>query len=214
MYAYCLFCETGKCRFIVREVMGLLACTAISPKQVQHTWSKGRMVDRIRDFLPGYVFVYSEEKLEISQVRYIPSVLRCLKSSDLCYELAGADEAFARMLLDQGGMIGKTPVYEEDQQIRLTEGAFAGVNARILKVDHRAQRMQIEIPFARRLVKTWIEYEIVSGNQKTEAVTETREEIPDGQRPDQQRTAETAAGIAAAGSVSSGENELRWSNRD
>ena len=43
----------------------------------------------------------------------------------------------------------------------MTGGAFSGVTARILKVERRLSRMQIEIPFARQLVKTWVEYEIV-----------------------------------------------------
>ena len=47
MFTYCLFCETGKCRFVAHEVMSTLEnCLAISPRQIQHTWQNGKMVDR------------------------------------------------------------------------------------------------------------------------------------------------------------------------
>ena len=161
MYTYCLFCETAKCSIIAMEAKAFYQCTAISPKQIQHTWQKGAMVDRIRDFLPGYLFLYSEEPLNLYRCRYLPGVLRCLRTYDNSYELGGSDDAFAKMLLEKEGIIGKTEVYQEGDRIHLTEGAFSGLKAKILKVDHRAGRMQIEIPFARRLVKTWVEYEIV-----------------------------------------------------
>ena len=59
-------------------------------------------------------------------------------------------------------MIGKTRVYQEGDRIRLCEGAFSGVTAEILKVDRRNMRMLIELPFARTVAKTWVEYETVA----------------------------------------------------
>ena len=56
--------------------------------------------------------------------------------------------------------------------IRIAGGAFEGVSARILKVERRLSRMQIEIPFARQQVKTWVEYEIVEP-EETDGETET-----------------------------------------
>ncbi len=163
MNAYCLFCETARCDTVARIVAEKLGCKAISPKQVQHTWSKGKMVDYVRDLLPGYVFLYLESgKLNIQMIQPIQGIIRCLSTPDRQYELTGNDERFAMMLLQRGGIIGKTKVYEEGQMIRICEGAFAGVETRILKVNHQKGRMQIEIPFAGMPVKTWVEYEIVT----------------------------------------------------
>ena len=185
MFTYCLFCETAKCRFVAHEVMSMLGCLAISPRQIQHTWQNGKMTDRPRDLLPGYLFLYSDEPMDISPCRYIPGVLRCLKTSEHDYMLTGNDETFAMMILQMNGVIGKTPVYETDQRIRLTEGAFSGLEAVVRKVDHRAHRMQIEIPFARMLVKTWVEYEIVTPDKPAPFSPEEWKEIPDGKQPDQ-----------------------------
>ena len=137
-------------------------CRAISPKTVQHTWSKGKMVDVVRDLLPGYVFLYREDqKIDISALHQVSGVIRCLCDTAGQCELWGADEAFAMLLLRKEGVIGKTQVYQVGQRIVLCEGAYEGTQANILKVNHRNMRMQIEVPFANRSIKTWVEYEIV-----------------------------------------------------
>ena len=77
MYIYCLFCATEKCDNIAKTAMELFDCRALSPKQVQHTWSKGKMIDRENDLLPGYVFLYFQDQVEnIAVFLYIPAVAR------------------------------------------------------------------------------------------------------------------------------------------
>ncbi|MBQ9196145.1 MAG: hypothetical protein IJ157_02790 [Clostridia bacterium] len=162
MYTYCLFCETAKCRYVASMVESLFPCRAIYPKQIQHTWIAGRMTDIEHDLLPGYIFVYTEaEPLQAARLRAVQGVIRCLCDDEHHYALSGEDERFAMMLLHKDGVIGKTKVYQEGQTIHICKGAFEGVDARILKVNRRNMRMQIEIPFAHRPVRTWVEYEVV-----------------------------------------------------
>ena len=166
MFTYCLFCETVKCGMIARSVGQIFDCRAISPKRVQHTWDKGKRIDRINDLLPGYVFLYSDTELgDFSKLRTLDGFIRCLKGSEERFELADSDEQFALMLLRQGGIIGKTKVYKEGQRIHVCSGALEGVHAEIVKVDHRNGRMLIEMPFAKRVVRTWVEYEIVESEE-------------------------------------------------
>ena len=167
MYTYCLFCETGKCAGVAASAMQILECRAISPKQVQHTWMKGKPVDIEHDLLPGYVFLYSEDQpLDITVLRRIPGIIRCLQDQEKRYELSGSDEQFALMLLKKDGVIGKTKVYQEGQMIRICEGVYEGVETKILKVNRRNMRMQIEIPFASQKIKTWVEYEMVESSEE------------------------------------------------
>lgn len=176
MVVYCLFCETEKCENIRKAMEDVFECRALYPKQMQHTWSRGQMVNIERALLPGYVFLYFDEEYpEVTHFRRIYGVIRCLRDTSRQYPLCGNSKAFAEMLLQQDGQIGKTPVYEEGQRIRICEGAFAGLESTILKVDRRASRMQVEIPFAGRNVKTWLEYEIV---ESREAKSETDELTP------------------------------------
>ena len=162
MFTYCLFCETAKCGYVAYSAEKKYGCRAISPKQVQHTWSKGKMADIEHDLLPGYVFLYSENRrLRGESLRTIEGVIRCLADLENRCELSGSDEQFALMLLQSNGVIGKTKVYQEGSLIRICQGVYEGVEARILKVNHRNTRMQIEIPFASQKIRTWVEYEIV-----------------------------------------------------
>ena len=167
MYSYCLFCETTKTGFIARTVSEMTGCKALRPKQIQHTWAKGGGTrDLVNDLMPGYVFLYCDEKADVSVLNALQGVIRCLSTTDGEYELTGQDEQFAMMLLEKDGVIGKTQVYQEGQIIRIVVGAFEGVSAKILKVERRLSRMQIEIPFAKQLVKTWVEYEIAEPEEE------------------------------------------------
>ena len=168
MRIYCLFCETGRCDSAVRFAETRYHCRAISPKQVQHTWVKGKMTDLVHDLLPGYVFLYFEgEAPSASEFREMTGFIRCLSDTDGRLELTGEDEAFALSLLEKNGIIGKTEVYQEGDRIRIREGVFEGLSTSILKVDRRCKRMLIEIPLIRQPVRTWVEYEIVE-REKTE----------------------------------------------
>ena len=161
MYTYCLFCDTAKCHFVASIAEKAFPCRAIYPRTVQHRWIKRKPVDEEHPLTPGYVFLYSDEQLTVRRVYAIQGVIKCLRDQDRRYELSGSDEAFALMLLENGGVIGKTQVYQEGQMICLRDGVYKGVQTRILKVDHRNMRMQIAIPFAGMQVKTWVEYEVV-----------------------------------------------------
>ncbi len=146
--------------------MAKLGCQTIIPKQVQHTRDKGKMVDRIHNLLPGYLFLYSEEPLDISECQRTHGVIRCLREGkDGQYELQGKDEEFALFLLEREGIIGKTYVTEENGMLEISLKSFRGADVKITKVDRRNTRMQIEIRFLRQIIRTWIEYEIVGSDE-------------------------------------------------
>ena len=161
MFCYCLYCEPGKSQLVRLALQAVRPCRTISPRQTLHTWRKGAMVDLERDLFPGYLFVYSETTWRLDEFRQIQEVVYCLRTTDRKIELQGDDEQFALTLLQTDGVIGKTKVYQEGQWIRLHDGVFAGLKTTILKVDRRSHCIQIEIPFANRRIKTWVEYEMI-----------------------------------------------------
>ena len=121
MYTYCLFCETNKTGYVSRAVSEMTGCRTICPKQIQHTWAKGGGTrDMVNDLMPGYIFLYYEDKADISLLHSVQGVIRCLSSTAGEYELTGQDEQFALMLLEKDGVIGRTKVYREGQMIRMT----------------------------------------------------------------------------------------------
>ena len=78
MYAYCLFCETQRCKPIayLLERYGI-ADRAFSPQIIKRRRVKGKNVDCPYDLLPGYVFLFSETPLEdFSPFRGITGIIR------------------------------------------------------------------------------------------------------------------------------------------
>ncbi len=162
MYTYCLFCETASCIYITKIAEAILPCKAIQPKQVQHRLKKGKVDDVIRDFMPGYVFLYFEEDPfpGIMQLPLIPGVHRFLGDSNNKYVLTGIDEQFAMMLREKNGLIGKMTVYEAGERLHLDKSDLDIFDVSILKVDRRKCRMKIQITFADNPVTTWVEFAI------------------------------------------------------
>ena len=165
MFTYCLFCETQQCPAIAGRISDTFPCRAIYPQMEQLKWVKRQPVRERHLLLPGYIFLYAEEELEHPEdLNRINGVLRRLGTKEDRWILRDEDEAFAMMLLEKDGVIGKTPVWQEGSMIHIRDGAYKGLSTRILRVDRRNKRMQIEIPFANRQVTTWVEYEIIDTN--------------------------------------------------
>ena len=146
--------------------MQVYSCRAISPIQIQHTWDKGQYVDRERDLLPGYVFLYSEEPIRLPQDirRNLDRIIRSLRTTDYEYRLQGADEQFAMMLYRKNGVVGKTEVTEENGRFTICDETFRDIPVEILKVDRRDERMKISMSVAGRKVQTWVQYNIVQSD--------------------------------------------------
>ena len=162
MFTYCVYCQTQKCSHAAIQIQQIFHCRVIQPKQEQLKWVKGKPIRETHDLLPGYIFLYTDHEIEQPlTLRGITGVVRCLSDQEHRYILQGNDQAFALMLLEKDGIIGKMKVYKEGDRIRLCEGVYAGIETEILKVNRRNMRMLIRIPFAHMQVETWVEYEMV-----------------------------------------------------
>ena len=89
MHVYCLFCETNRCRIIAKFIENTAHVRCFAPQIVQRKWVKGVPEAVMHDWLPGYVFLYSEEP--IKPYFDVSGIIRWLEHS----ELAGNDLAFA-----------------------------------------------------------------------------------------------------------------------
>ena len=169
MFTYCLFCETQQCAALAGRIPLTFPCRTIYPQMEQLKWVKRQPVRERHPLLPGYIFLYADQELERTEDLFrLGGVLKRLGSKEDRWVLRGEDEAFAMMLLEKDGVIGKTPVYQEGDMIHIRDGAYKGLRTQILRVDRRSKRMQIQIPFANREVVTWVEYELVGGGHAAE----------------------------------------------
>ncbi len=162
MISYCLFCHTAKCDAVAALLPQLLECSAVSPKIVQRKWTKGQCAEESRDYLPGYVFLYTDAPLPDYGVLWsVDGVLRLLGRAEDGYRLTGEDERFAGMIRANNGVIGILKAYEVGDRIQLTADSLPGYTGEIVKVDRRKGRAQILIRFDDKEIKLWAGFELI-----------------------------------------------------
>ena len=178
MHHYCLFCLTQRTEIIKRLVECAWGYKVISPTNVQRHWEHGQKVEKEVRFLPGYLFIYSEEPIGyFAPLRQINGVIRQLGTLESGFELNGPDLAFSELLLQNKGKIGTQKVYKEGDRIRLCEGLLKGFSGTITKVDHQYKRMQITFTFDGVERKVWTGYDIVAKPENGDGNEETKQTV-------------------------------------
>ena len=162
MYAYCLFCRTQRCTRIAQlmEIRG--ADRAFSPKILSKYRKEGRNMDRERDLLPGYVFLFSEERIiDYEMFAGIDGVIRRVGRTESGYELEGPDRDFAFGLLEKDGKVGALKMVAVGETVRLEDTLFDGSEGVITKIDYRKERARVDFRFEGNDCHVWIAVERV-----------------------------------------------------
>ena len=157
MYVYCLFCLTQRCRVIAQllEIRG--AERAFSPQIIRKQRVQGENVKKKFDLLPGYVFLYSEERLaDYSMFSGIDGVIRRVGKTEKGYELAGPDLDFAMKLLEKDGLVEGMKLYHSGDEVRLEDPLFNGCEGKVLKVDYRKERAKVAFVFDNTQREIWV----------------------------------------------------------
>ena len=164
MYAYCLFCQTQRCRPIAEYISKNYGYQCISPLIIQRKWIKGIMTEQSHEWLPGYLFLYTEDPI---LPRFnIDGIIRCLGNR----ELDGADLSFAEMIYHHRGIMGTVPLIQEGDCCYISDPAWSEMSGKVIKMDRGRQRCCIEFVFdgCRRTV--WAGYEVMETQQQDEKI--------------------------------------------
>ena len=154
MYAYCLFCETQRCKKIAEYISRNYGYLCISPRIIQRKWIKGIPTEESYDWLPGYLFIYSQN--QIIPRFDVSGIIRCLGNT----ELSGKDLAFAEMIRLRNGDTGNIPLVYEGARCVINDPAWAGIHGRVIKMDRGRRRCCIEFEFDGAAHTVWAGYEI------------------------------------------------------
>ncbi|MBT3274496.1 MAG: antiterminator LoaP [Spirochaetales bacterium] len=109
---------------------------------------KGKTADALAPIFPGYVFLESEsiEPIVFWGLRRTPGFFRFLKSNHSIEPLSGKDREMLLHFLSFGEIVEKsTVIFDENERIRVREGALKGMEGRIIKVDKRKRRAKISL---------------------------------------------------------------------
>ena len=157
MNVYCLFCRTQRCSRIAQlmEIRGV--DKAFSPKILSRQRKEGKNLDRERDLLPGYVFLFNEERIIDYEIfSGIDGVIRRVGRTETGYELEGADREFALGLLEKEGRVGALNMVKIGETVRLEDALFDGSEGVITKIDYRKERARVDFRFDGNACHTWV----------------------------------------------------------
>lgn len=155
MYAYCLFCETQKCKIIANIIERKYNIHCISPEIIQRKWTKGVCEEKRHPWLPGYVFLYSEER--ITEKIQVSGIIRMLGNG----ELNNGDLAFAHMLYDHNGVMGIIRLAEVGQYCTVDDPLWQKMEGKVIKIDRGRKRCCVEFKFDNAQRMVWLGYELI-----------------------------------------------------
>ena len=162
MYVYCLFCRTQRCARIARlmEIRGVER--AFSPKILSKQRIEGKNVFKEHDLLPGYVFLFHEERIiEWDIFSGIDGIIRRVGRTEKGYELEGADREFALGLYEKNGQVGAMKLVSVGETVRLADNLFDGSEGVVTKIDYRKERARVDFKFEGNACHTWVAIEDV-----------------------------------------------------
>ena len=155
VYAYCFFCETQRCKVIAEQIRKNYGHICFAPQIIQRKWIKGVPTEESHDWLPGYVFVYSPERISI---RFpIDGIIRCLGNE----ELHGQDLEFAGMLYQKNGVIGSVSLVQEGDRCLVADPSWQGMQGTVIKMDRGRRRCCLEFTFDEVRRTIWVGYELL-----------------------------------------------------
>lgn len=160
MHYYCLFCETQRCRTIAELIRRTTAYRSICPEMIQRKWVRGQAREVRHAWLPGYVFLYTEEA--ISPWFSFLGIIRCLGKG----ELEGQDLEFARMIERNDGVMGTVHLAEVGDHCTISDPAWEGVQGTVIRMDRGRKRCEIAFEFDNRKHTVWVGYEIVKKEEE------------------------------------------------
>ncbi len=155
MYTYCLFCETKRCGEIARNIEEKYGYRCLSPGIIQRKWVKGVPHEVRHDWLPGYVFLYTDEPMKAHLS--LKGIHRCLGDGPL----KGRDHDFAMMLLRKDGVMRTIHLLQSGDLCKIDDPAWKDVAGKLLKVDRGHKRCCVEFEFDGIRRSVWVGYEVL-----------------------------------------------------
>ncbi len=156
-HTYCLFCETQRCKLIAQLIKRIYGIQCIYPEVIQRKWVKGIQEEKHHSWLPGYLFLYTNEPLQKPYPFSIPGIIRVLGNG----ELENTDLAFATMLREYNGVIGTVQLAEVGQFCTITDPLWQKAEGKVIKIDRGRKRCCIEFSFDSIRRTVWLGYEMI-----------------------------------------------------
>ena len=118
------------------------------PRRRLRIRKNGRARDTLSPIFPGYIFLETESLSNDTfwALRRSIGFYKFLRSNHDVQALAGHDQELLLHFLKIGEVVEKSKVYfDENNRIRVVEGALKGLEGSIVKVDRRKKRAKVSL---------------------------------------------------------------------
>ena len=167
---YVIQVRTGKEEWIVTCCMYMIKdpclrkCFIPYSKQLRKV--RGQWVEQTQVLFPGYVFMISDDPVQLYQVlKQIPDFTKMLgKDKEEIFPLSEDEVAFLKSFGEEEQIVDVSFGYIEGEQIVLEKGPLKGKEGLIRRIDRHKRIAEIEIEFLGELRKARVGLEIVRKN--------------------------------------------------
>lgn len=159
---YIIFCKSAKEKQTVKSLRriakknGIDISFRLQEKEMVNHSLKGRITKKY-NLIPGYIFAQSEKRipaLTILTLTEASDLFYFLTYSDNSYEMRGDDEYYCSQLFEFPQTIRKKNVFiKSGEVIIVTRGAFTSLKGKILKLDMKRERVDVEITLLGKTTK-------------------------------------------------------------
>ena len=160
-YVYVVLTHEERQLSITQKVPHFFPCETMTPILIKRKWVDGEFKQVKHLLMPGYIFLFSNERMDPSLVHRLSGVLKVLQYGDKVYTLTGYDEQLARWLARYGGMIGFSQAVRVGARIHVVQGPMKDDLCRITDVDKRKRCAKVELQFCGASFGVWMDYDWV-----------------------------------------------------
>lgn len=168
-YIYCLFCRSGSEQVIGREIETRFPhIRAIAAMQEKHKIKDGRYeIDR-RRFLPGYLFLYTNEEIDVHAIHRMDRVYKILGDGQRMTELTGRDKTFAEWIWKCNGEIGISRIRTSENGFEVISGPMGYFMKEIVKLDKHTKNALVRMDFLEEKKEIWLAFEFEDEKREAE----------------------------------------------
>ena len=159
-HIYCLFCRSGaeqRMREAIEQKFRHIH--VLFAVQEKHRIINGHQeIDR-RIFLPGYLFLYTDEELDFDSFHRIHDIYKILGDEANGCELQRSDRAFARWLWMNKGIIGISLLQNHDGKIEILSGPMKYFAEDIIRINKHTKNALVKMRFMDKESEIWLAFE-------------------------------------------------------
>ncbi|HHT65044.1 MAG: antiterminator LoaP [Caldicoprobacterales bacterium] len=165
MQWYALFVKTGQ-EEVMRKFLETLLPDAdmriLIPKRKLQERRMGKVYEKIRTLLPGYVLIKTEMDVSFYyQLKQMPGLLSILRDETEPMSIPEHEIAVILALTNHGDVIELSEVYKEGDKIKVSKGPMEGLEGIIESYDHRKKRLKIRLELLGQVKKVDLGAELV-----------------------------------------------------